>query len=91
MIANELYLAVLPIIHITEIAYSSGRPEQVLTLFPKRDFATVFFRDEVENYVTILKAQANRYLVGAHVTGYHFATEETEDGRFIVKVTQHVA
>ena len=91
MITNELYLAVLPIIHITEMAYRSGRPEQVLTLFPQRDFATEFFKDEVQGYIDILKSQANRYLTGGHVQSYVVSTEETEDGRFIVKVLQNVA
>jgi hypothetical protein len=91
VITNELYLTVLPIIHFTEISYPSGRTEQVLTLFPEKDFATEFFKDEIENYLNILKSQLNRHLVGGHVKNYVFSTEETKDGRFIVKVIQNVA
>ena len=49
---NELYLTVLPIIHMGQ---AFGLTEQVLTLFPDRNFATEFFPDEVEGYVATLR------------------------------------
>ena len=52
--SNELYLAVLPLIHM-----SSGLTEQTLNLFPDRDFATEFFPDEVEAYMSMFQTRAN--------------------------------
>jgi hypothetical protein len=87
MISNELYLAVLPLVHLSE---RFGLTEQFLTLFPSRDFATEFFEDEVEGYMATFERRANQYLVGGHVKSYSFDTESTGDGRVIVKVTQNV-
>ena len=81
---NELYLAVLPLIHI-----SSGLTEQTLTLYPDKNFATEFFPDEVEAYVNTLKHRI-KYLVGGHSKGYDVHPENTRDGRVIVRVIQHV-
>ena len=46
---NTLYLAVLPIIRLSDTNF--GLTEQILTLFPDRSFATEFFEDEVDGYV----------------------------------------
>ena len=59
-----LYLAVLPMIHAT------GLTEQVLTLFPSREFATEFFPEEVDGYILTFTNRANKYLTGGHVQGY---------------------
>jgi len=83
--SNELYLAVLPLVHT-----GSGLTEQTLTLFPDRDFATEFFPDEVETYMSMFEARANRYLRGGHVLNYEVHPEPTADGRVIVKVVQNV-
>jgi len=83
----ELYLAVLPLVHM---GLNFGLTEQTLTLFPSKDFATEFFPDEVDGYILTFERRANEHLVGGHVTGYAFTKEETEDGRVIVRVTQHV-
>jgi hypothetical protein len=83
---NELYLVVLPLIHL-----SSGLVEQTLTLMPSRDFATEFFENEVDDYVLMFTSRANKYLTGGHVTAYAVNKEKTEDGRFIVRVTQSVS
>jgi hypothetical protein len=88
MVSNELYLAVLPLVHLSE---RFGLTEQFLTLFPSRDFATEFFEDEVDAYILTFERRANRYLVGGHVKSYSFEKEGTDDGRVIVKVTQSVA
>ena len=67
-----------------------SQAEQVMTLFPHRDFATKFFGDEVDKYIDGFALQANKFLVGGHVTGYQYVKEATDDGRFIVKVVQIV-
>jgi hypothetical protein len=82
---NELYLVVLPLVHI-----SSGLTEQVLTLLPNREFATEFFPDEVSGYVTMFRNRADKYLTGEHVVGYAFDQQPTATGRVIVRVTQNV-
>jgi hypothetical protein len=85
----ELYLAVLPLVHLGMNQY--GLTEQVVTLLPGRALATEFFSDEVEMYQSMFERRANQYLTGGHVTGYVFEREETTDGRWIVKVIQNVA
>jgi hypothetical protein len=82
---NELYLAVLPLVHL-----DTGRTEQTLTLFPDKAFATEFFKDEVELYINMFKSRANKYLVGGHVIAYEFHSEPKQDGRVIVRVVQNV-
>lgn len=84
---NELYLAVLPLIHLGS---TFGLTEQAITLFPSRDFATRFFTDELEGYLTTFQNRANEYLTGGHVTSYEVTPLQEKDGRWIVKVVQHV-
>jgi len=84
---NELYLAVVPMINLSE---RFGLTEQFLTLFPERRFATEFFEDEVEAYISTFELRANKYLVGGHVKSYSVSKERTADGRVIVKVVQGV-
>jgi hypothetical protein len=88
MITNELYLVVLPMVHLGINQY--GLTEQVITLMPDKNFATRFFQDEVETYQNIFERRANQYLSTGHVKGYAFDRIQTADGRWIVKVTQHV-
>lgn len=90
---NELYLVVLPIVHIglRDAAAGFGATEQILTLSPDRLWATEFFPDEVEMYLITFKTRADKYLVGGHVTSYDFVQEPTEDGRIVVKVLQNVS
>lgn len=82
---HELYLAVLPLVHV-----ETGLTEQTLTLFPDKQFATEFFKDEVELYISMFKSRANKYLVGGHVVAYEFHEESNGDGRIIVRVVQSV-
>lgn len=82
---NELYLVVLPVIHL-----STGLAEQTLTLLPGKDFATEFFPEEVERYVLMFEKRA-QYFTGGHVTGYKVTPEPIENGRVIVQVVQNVA
>lgn len=84
----DLYLAVLPIVHL---GTNFGLTEQVLTLFPDRDFATGFLPDEVDGYIATFQHRANTYLTGGHVTGYTFYKEQIHDGRVIVRVVQNVS
>lgn len=83
---NDLYLTVLPLVHV-----SSGLTEETLTLFSSREFATEFFPDEVDKFLNLFEARAQKYLVGGHVTGYEFHKVQTPEGRVIVRVTQNVA
>lgn len=88
---NELYLCVLPLIHVSvNQALGFGLTEQVLTLMPERNFATEFFPDEVDGYIDVFKNR-EKYLTGGHVTGWDLRKEVIEGGRVIVRVTQHVA
>jgi hypothetical protein len=89
--ANELYLSIMPIIHVTQNQFLGfGFTEETLTLFPDKNFATEFFPDEVESYISIFQARI-KFLTGGHVTGYEIFKEETKDGRVIVRVVQNVA
>jgi len=85
---NELYLVVLPLVHLGPV--NSGLAEQVITLLPERSFATVFTRDEVERFVTTFKRGAHQYLQGGRVVGYSFTVEPVEGDRVLVKVVQNV-
>lgn len=87
MPSNELYLAVLPLIHLGSNEF--GRTEETLTLFPDKNFATQFFPDEVDSYITTFQNRI-KYLTGGHVTGYEIRKEDQEDGRVVVKVIQNV-
>jgi hypothetical protein len=86
--SNELYMAVLPMVHLGMNQY--GLTEQVITLLPDRKQATEFFPDEVQDYVNILDRRT-KYLIGGHVSAYSFEQVKTEGGRVIVKVYQHVS
>ena len=88
MPVNELYLVVLPMVHMGETNF--GLTEQVLTLMPDKTFATEFFADEIDTYIDMFSRRANKYLTGGHVTGYELKREKTADGRLIVKVIQNV-
>ena len=89
MSSNQLYLCVLPMVHLGMNQY--GLTEQVITLLPNRENATEFFPDEVHEYISILDRRL-KYLIGGHVASYEFdASETTPEGRVVVKVTQHVS
>ncbi len=87
---NVLFLTVLPLIHFNKFFGLHGETDQVMTLFPSREFATEFFPDEVDQYMKEFEHRAKSYLVGGHVVGYRFDKLSTDDGRFIVQVTQNV-
>lgn len=44
----------------------------------------------MDDYIGIFERRANKYLIGGHVTRYHFEKVETGDDRVVVKVTQYV-
>jgi hypothetical protein len=85
--SNELYLVVLPLIHLGQASY--GLTEETLTLFPDKNFATQFAEDEVESYISIF-SNRTKYLTGGHVTGYTIHREPTGTGRVVVRVVQNV-
>ena len=85
MFINELYLTVLPIIHM-----NTGQTEQVLTLTPDRKSATEFFPEEVDTYISFFKWRADKYLTGGRITGYTLTKENTQHGLLVVRVTQNV-
>jgi hypothetical protein len=87
MPSNELYLTVLPLIHLGR---EFGRTEETLTLFPDKKFATEFFADEVEGYILTFQNRM-KLLTGGHVTGYDVQRMPTADGRVIVRVIQNVS
>jgi hypothetical protein len=83
-ITNELYLMVMPAIHL-----NSGATEQILTLTADKTNASEFFPDEVDVFIGFFK-QRIQYLVGGHVKGYTLTPEQTARGLVLVRVTQHV-
>ena len=91
MPTNELYLTILPLIHVSpNQAFGFGLTEETLTLFPDRNFATEFFPDEVDGYIDTFKNR-QKYLTGGHSKRWDVHKEPTADGRVIVRVVQHVA
>ena len=87
MPSNELYLTVLPLIHLGR---EFGRTEETLTLFPDEKFATKFFEDEVGGYITTFENRM-KYITGGHVQGYDVQRVPQPDGRVIVRVIQNVS
>jgi len=87
-IKNELYLAVLPIVHLAANFY--GLTEQIITVVPDKKWATSFFQDEVDDYKSIFQRRAEKYLSVGHSIAWEFSDEEQPDGRVVVRVTQHV-
>ena len=85
---NVLYAAILPLIHLTE---RFGFTEQVMTLLPDRNFATLFSPVEVDGYLMTLKNRAETQLKGDNITAYEFSKEPAGNGMVIIKVIQHVA
>jgi len=84
---NELYFAVLP--QITVSGSNVGQTEQVLTLLSGKEQATAFHIDEVATYILFFENR-QQYLTGGHVKGYTLSQVPKGDGRFYVKVIQHV-
>jgi hypothetical protein len=84
---DDLYLVVIPAIHIND--QNPGYTEQILTLLPGEYLATPFFPDEVSHYVLMFRNRA-KYLTGGHVAGYDLEEVMRDDGRVIVRVTQNV-
>jgi hypothetical protein len=87
LVGNEFYVTVLPIIHMGKTEF--GKTEEIITLFPDRNFATEFFPDEVEAYVATFRNRLN-YITGGHVKKWQVFTEATATGRVIVRVIQYV-
>jgi hypothetical protein len=89
MMINNLYLAVIPMVHLTD---RYGLTEQVLTLFPDSRFATLFHPNEVDGYLQLFQSRAEKYLSGGNVVRYEFVKEQVVGtGLIRVQVIQHVA
>ena len=89
MLINNLYLAVLPIVHLGDRYY--GLTEQVLTLFPDSRFATLFHPDEVDTYLQFFQSKAEKHLKGGNVVSYEFQKEQVMGtGLVRIQVIQHV-
>ena len=84
---NELYFAVLPQIKVS--GNNVGLTEQVLTLLSGKEQATAFYEDEIETYILFFNNR-QQYLTGGHVKGYTLSEVPKGDGRYYVKVVQHV-
>jgi hypothetical protein len=84
---TELYFAVLP--QITVSGNNVGQTEQVLTRLSGREQATAFHIDEIETYILFFNNR-QQYLTGGHVKGYSLSQVPKGDGRYYVKVIQHV-
>lgn len=82
--SNILYLSVLP-----TISLGTGATEQVLTMFPNKNFASEFFPDEVDTYIALFMNRT-KYFSGGHVASYDCHKEVVSNGRVIVRVTQNV-
>jgi len=89
--SNELYLAVLPLIHISNNhILGFGLTEEVLTLFPHRDFAGKFAERDADVAIQTFLAR-QKYLTGNAVIGYDLFKEPVPGGLFIVRVIQHIS
>ena len=84
---NELYLAVLPLVHYSRF-FAGERYEEVMTLVPDRNFATEFLPNEVDRYIQTFRNAAEEKL-GGPVRLYHYEKRNTADGRVYVVVMQH--
>lgn len=84
MQSNELYLTVLPIIHL-----GTGEAEQILTLISNREGATEFFPGQVGAFISMFNTRA-KYFTGGHILGYELIQQDAGNGRLIVKVLQNV-
>jgi len=84
---NELYLAVLPLVHYSRF-FAGERYEEVMTLVPDRNFATEFLPNEVDRYIQTFRNAAEEKL-GGPIRLYHYEKHNTADGRVYVVVMQH--
>jgi hypothetical protein len=86
---NDLYLAVLPLVHYSR-HFSGERFEEVMTLVPDRNFATEFSADVVDIYIyTFKNAAEEKY--GGPVRLFNYEKYLTNDGRVYVVVTPHAS
>jgi len=82
---NDLYLAVLPLVHYSR-HFAGESFEEVMTLVPDRNFATEFSPDVVDLYIlTFRSAAAPKY--GGPGRLFNFYKQNTEDGKVLVVVT----
>jgi hypothetical protein len=83
---NDLYLAVLPLVHYSR-HFAGESFEEVMTLVPDRNFATEFKVEEVDRYIqTFRNAAEEKY--GGPVRRFKYEKNPTPDGRVYVVVTR---
>ena len=83
---NELYLAVLPLVHYSRF-FAGERYEEVMTLVPDRNFATEFRQDEADRYIQTFRSAAEEKY-GGPIRKFNYFKRVTDDGRVFVVVTQ---
>jgi hypothetical protein len=86
-LSNELYMAVLPMVHLGINQY--GLTEQVITLLPDRKQATDFFPMRFRTTSTSSSEEPSTSSVGTSL-GTHLNRSRLTLGRVIVRVYQHV-
>jgi hypothetical protein len=82
---DDLYLAVLPLVHYSRF-FSGERFEEVMTLLPNRNFATEFKPNEVDQYIDTFKSAAEEKY-GGPVRRFKYDKFPADEGRVIVVVT----
>ena len=84
---NILYFVVMPQISLS--LPDEGRVSQFLTLLPDPTFASEFSKDQVDGYILLFKNR-EQHLIGGDVVSYECTKQDAGNGRFTVRVLQHV-
>ncbi len=88
MADDDLYLAVLPLVHYSR-QFAGEHYEEVMTLVPDRNFATEFRAGEVDRYIeTFRNAAEEKY--GGPVRKFKYEKFDAGNDRVYVVVSQHV-
>lgn len=83
---NDLYLAVLPLVHYSR-HFAGESFEEVMTLVPDRNFATEFSAADVDRYIqTFRNAAEEKY--GGPVRRFKYEKHLAPDGHVYVVVTK---
>jgi hypothetical protein len=82
---NDLYLAVLPLVHYSR-HFAGETFEEVMTLVPDRNFATEFKAEVVDRYIQTFRNAAEEKF-GGPIRRFKYDKHPTSDGRVYVVVT----
>jgi hypothetical protein len=82
---NDLYLAVLPLVHYSR-HFAVETYEEVMTLVPDRNFATEFRVEEAGQYIQTFRNAAEEKF-GGPVRRFNYETYDAGNGRVYVVVT----